>query len=124
MFKTHGYGFAFGNDDTSFSPWTQALTLLHEAGEIDKYFSSGQGYDYKIGAAGLLQLEGECDGGDDGANGFYAMEFFGLTLLCGIAMVIALMQVIQWSWYKYMKNEQKSRFKIEIITNLIVRHRR
>ncbi len=97
LFKTHGYGFAFGNDDTSFIPWTQALTLLHEAGEIDKYFSSGQGYDYKIGAAGLQQLEAECDSGDDGANGFYAMEFFGLTLICGIPMVIALMQVMQCS---------------------------
>jgi hypothetical protein len=124
LFKTHGYGFAFGNDDTSFIPWTQALTLLHEAGEIDKYFSSGQGYDYKIGAAGLQQLEGECDSGDDGANGFYAMEFFGLTLLCGIPMVIALMQVIQCSSYIYMKDEQKSRFKIENITNLLVRHHR
>jgi len=101
--KTVGYGFAFGNDDTSYIAWTQALPLLHEAGEMDKYFSSDQGYDYKIGAAGLLQLEGECDGGDDGTNGFCAVEFFGLTLLCGIAMVIALMQVIQWSWYKYIK---------------------
>jgi hypothetical protein len=106
LFKTHGYGFAFGNDDTSFIPWTQALMLLHEAGEIDKYFSSGQGYDYKIGAAGLQQLEGECGGGDDGVSGFVAIEFFGLTLIWGIAMVIALMQVRQWSWYKYMKNEQ------------------
>jgi hypothetical protein len=77
--KTVGYGFAFGNDDTSFIAWTQFgpqtlsredLPLLHEAGEMDKYFSSDQGYDYKIGAAGLLQLEGECDGGDDGTNGF------------------------------------------------------
>ncbi len=68
--ETVGYGFAFGNDDTSFIAWTQALPLLHEASEMDKYFSSGQGYDYKIGAAGLLQLEGECDGGDDGINGF------------------------------------------------------
>ena len=98
--------------------------LLHEAGEIDKYFSSGQGYDYKVGAAGLQQLEGECGGGDDGASGFIAIEFFGLTLLCGILMAISLMQVRQRSWYKYMKNEQKSRFKIENITNLIVRHRR
>ena len=35
VFNTHGYGFAFGTDDVSFIPWTQAITLLKESGEID-----------------------------------------------------------------------------------------
>ena len=39
VFNTHGYGFAFGTDDVSFIPWTQAIQILKESGEIEKYYS-------------------------------------------------------------------------------------
>ena len=99
VFNQHSYAFAFGNDDTSFIPWTQAITMLQESGGIGKYFSSGQGYDYKIGSAGIQQFELECGGGDSGGvDGFVMEEFYGLTLICGIFMMAGLMQVIQRSW--------------------------
>ena len=103
--------YAFGADDVSCIPWfplvsgrflySQAISILRDSGEIDKYFSEDQGYDYRIGAAGLRILEADCDdAGGVGDKGFYAMEFFGLTLVTGIAVVVSLMQVIKRSWYK------------------------
>ena len=100
VFNTNGYGFAFGTDDVSFIPWTQAITILKESGEIEKYFSEDQGHDYLIGASGLRMLEADCDNADGDSNSFKAMEFFGLTLVVGIAGAVGLMQVLQGSWYK------------------------
>jgi len=99
VFNTHSYGFAFGTDDVSFIPWTQAITILKESGEIEKYFSEDQGHDYRIGSSGLRILEADCDADDD-TTSYYAMEFFGLTLACGVAVAVGLMQVIQKSWYR------------------------
>ena len=45
----------------SFIPCTQAISILKDSGEIDKYFSEDQGYDYRIGDAGLRILEADCD---------------------------------------------------------------
>ena len=95
MFGGHAYGFAF-RDDTSFIPWafTQAITVLQETGGMDKYLSSEN---YKIGSAGLGMLDGDCGVTNAGVNAFLPDEFFGLTLICGIGMIVGLMQVIRMS---------------------------
>ena len=95
MFGGHAYGFAF-RDDTSFIPWafTQAITVLQEMGGMDKYLSSEK---YKIASAGLGILDGDCGITNAGVNAFLPHEFFGLTLICGIGMMVGLMQVIHRS---------------------------
>jgi hypothetical protein len=45
----------------SFFPWTQAISIVEDSGEIDKYFCEDQGHDYRIGAAGLRILQVDCD---------------------------------------------------------------
>jgi hypothetical protein len=92
MFGGHAYGFAF-RDDTSFIPWafTQAITVLQETGGMDRYLSSEN---YKIGSAGLGILDADCSVPNAGVNAFLPHEFFGLTLISGMGMMVGLMQVI------------------------------
>jgi len=92
LFGGHAYGFAFR--ESSFIPWafTQAITVLQETGGLDQYFSSET---YKIGSAGIGILDGDCGVNNAGVNAFLPDEFFGLTLICGIGMMVGLMQVIQ-----------------------------
>ena len=74
--------------------------VWRRSGEIEKYLSEDQGHDYRIGSSGLRILEADCDDADDNASSYYDMEFFGLTLACGVPVTVGLMQVRQNSWHR------------------------
>ena len=89
-FSSSGYGFAFGRDNPAFIAWTQAILRLQESNFIKNLSGQDADVDYKIGVAGLQRLADDCDSGDASGE-FVAAEFYGLTLACGVVMLIGLL---------------------------------
>ena len=89
-FSTSGYGFAFGLDNPAFIAWAQTILRLQESNFMKNLSRADAHVDYKIGVDGLQRFADDCDNGNASGK-FVAAEFYGLTLACGVVMLIGLL---------------------------------